>query len=236
MTSQQTAVGTADTVDDKPANYFDWERPELVRHVQPTAKMVLDVGCGRGALGAAVKVAVPGAKVHGLEYVQEAVDVAATRLDGAMRVDLNTLTELPFEHGTFDTMIFGDVLEHLLDPEAALTMLLPYLAPEGRVIASIPNVKHWSVVLPLLINDTWTYEDAGLLDRTHVHFFTLTEATHMFQRVGLTQIHSCETNTIRSQQEGVLEPLLAAAQAYGLDKRGTEDLLNSYQYYFVVSR
>lgn len=236
MSSQQTAVGTADKVEDKPANYFDWERPELVAKVRPGARMILDVGCGRGALGAGVKNAHPEAKVYGLEYVQEAVDVAITKLDGALRVDLNAVDSIPFEHGTFDTMIFGDVLEHLLDPEAVLTMLLPYLAPGGQVIASIPNVKHWSVVLPLLINDTWTYEDAGLLDRTHVHFFTLTEATAMFQRVGLTNVIACESNTIRSQQHGVLEPLLAATQHYGLERHATEDLLNAYQYYFVVSR
>lgn len=234
--SQQTAVGAADTVDDKPENYFDWARPELMNLIPAEARVVLDVGCGRGALGAALKARDPEVVVHGLEYVQEAVDVAATRIDTAAQVDLNTLESLPFELGSIDTMVFGDILEHLLDPQAVLATLLPYLAPDGRVVASIPNVKHWSVVLPLLVNDAWTYEDAGLLDRTHVHFFTLAEATKMFHEVGLTNFHAVNTNDIKSDQAGILEPILDAIAAYGGDRTYAGDLMNAYQYIVSVSR
>lgn len=235
-TNTQTAVGTAHGVDDKPDNYFDWARPELIRQIQPGARTILDVGCGRGALGAALKAQDPTLVVHGIEYVQEAVDVAQTRLDSAIRLDLNDFDGLDLPEGSVDAMVFGDVLEHLLDPEAALATLLPYLADDGRVIASIPNVKHWSVVLPLLAGDAWTYTDAGLLDRTHVHFFTLSEATQMFSRVGLTTTHAIDTNTIVSEQAGILDPLLDALERYGAERAFTEQLLNAYQYILSVGR
>lgn len=71
----------------------------------------------------------------------------------------------------FDVIAFGDVLEHLRDPEGALVKMRGLLTPEGYVVASIPNVAHRSVRLSLLFGE-FNYADAGLLDRTHLRFFT----------------------------------------------------------------
>ena len=226
----------ARTVVDSQDDYYGFERPELVRLVPATARRVLDVGCAGGALGAAVKRAIPGVEVTGIEYVAEVVEVAATRLDHAHQIDLNTEFDLPYAPGYFDAIICGDVLEHLLDPTESLRRLLPYLAPDGVVVASIPNVKHWSVVLPLLVQDAWEYTDEGLLDRTHVHLFTLRESVRMLEAVGLDELVSTDANWIHMKNPKDLEPLVAAASLYGAKAEDTRQLLNAYQYLLVARR
>lgn len=229
-----TTVAGVHSAESHAAGYFDHARDELTRHLPATARRVLDVGCGAGALGASVK-ARTGAEVVGIEYFEDAAARAAERLDQVIRADLNTLTELPFPHGHFDAMFFGDVLEHLLDPARTLAALTTYLAPHGVVIASIPNVKHWSVVLPLLVTDAFTYTDAGLLDRTHVHLFTLNEAAAMFRGVGLGRLDAVES-VVLPGDEADLTPLVGCAAAYGADADDTRARLRTYQYVMVARR
>ena len=85
--------------------------------------------------------------------------------------------------GSFDAIVCADVLEHLREPERLLEQAREWLAPDGRLIASIPNVRHHSVVRSLL-QGNWTYESAGLLDRTHLRFFTRREIEKLFHRAG----------------------------------------------------
>ena len=213
--------------------YFEHARPELRALVPADARRVLDVGCGGGALGAALK-AERGCEVVGLEGVPEAAVAAAARLDAVHEVDLELLGELPYPAGYFDAIVLGDVLEHLRDPEALLMALLPRLAAHGVLVMSIPNVKHWSVVVPLLLHDTWTYKDAGLLDRTHVHFFTLEEIGAMLDRLGLAARELAFT-TAGGVPETV-EPLLDAIVAIGGERDEARARLSAYQYLVVAGR
>jgi 2-polyprenyl-3-methyl-5-hydroxy-6-metoxy-1,4-benzoquinol methylase len=84
----------------------------------------------------------------------------------------------------FDVIFFNDVLEHLADPEAALRATHDYLAAGGTIIASIPNVRHFSVVWPLIRRGEWRYEDSGIMDRTHLRFFTSKSMREMFRDAG----------------------------------------------------
>src|SRR3954471_3221949 len=174
--ASQTAAGVRP--EDAELSYFDHVRPELAELVPGDARRILDVGCGRGALGAHLKARL-GAEVMGIEFFAAAADVAATRLDRVFRLDLDALDALPVPEGHFDAIIFGDVLEHLRDPHGLLRTMRRYLSPQGRIVCSIPNLKHWTVVFPLLVNDRFEYADAGLLDRTHIHFFMLDEISRM---------------------------------------------------------
>jgi methionine biosynthesis protein MetW len=207
--------------------YFHADRPELRALVPPAARRVLDVGCGAGTFGAALK-AERGIEVAGVELFAEAAAQAADRLDDVVVANLDDVRELPFAERSFDAMVFGDVLEHLRDPHRLLRMLRRYLADDGTLVCSIPNVKHWSVVFPLLVNDRWEYADAGLLDRTHVHFFTLEEAGRMFQETGF------EVQSVHPTQEqpmpAALEPLVAQVARFGADVVETTARLNAYQY------
>ena|ERR1035438_450297 len=220
------------TANPNPDIYYEWSRPELRALVPAGARLVLDVGCGRGALGAALKADRPELRVHGIEYVAEVAAVAAERLDDVIAADLDALERMPAHWQPFDAVICGDVLEHLRDPARALTVLRDGLAPDGVLIASIPNIKHWSVVHPLLVLDRFTYEDCGLLDRTHVHFFTLEEIDAMFSACGLA-VQSIAA--VVQPMPPALAPLLEAAVALGAERAETEARLSAYQYVLVAS-
>jgi SAM-dependent methyltransferase len=140
--------------------------------------------------------------------------------------------ELPVAIGSVDAFLCGDVLEHLRDPERLLGVLRRYLAPGGVVIASIPNVKHWSVLAPLLLEDRFTYTQAGLLDRTHVHLFTLEEISAMLDRVGL---EGCHLDAIRFALPPELRPIGELVAHWGGDVAETIARLEAYQY-LVVAR
>ncbi len=164
--------------------YFDFARPEVADLVPADARRILDIGCGRGALGALLKQR-PGIEVVGIEADPEAAAVARGRLDDVLVVDVEKPDGLPLPPRSFDCIVFADVLEHLVDPERVVARLLPCLSDGGTVVASIPNVRHQEVLLDLLVNGRWRYQPAGILDATHLRFFTLYEIAALFDRLGL---------------------------------------------------
>jgi 2-polyprenyl-3-methyl-5-hydroxy-6-metoxy-1,4-benzoquinol methylase len=163
--------------------YFEFERPELAALVPESARRVLDVGCGAGRLGAAIKSRQP-AIVWGVEQDIWASECAKRRLDRVVVGDVEEVDLAPGE-AQFDCILCGDILEHVIRPLALLRKLRTWLAAEGVIVASIPNVRHHSVVCGLL-EGNWTYESAGLLDRTHVRFFMKSSIARLFQEAGLT--------------------------------------------------
>jgi Methyltransferase domain/Glycosyl transferases group 1 len=114
--------------------------------------------------------------------VPEAAARARGRLDEVFEGDVERL-ELPFEDAAFDCVVCGDVLEHLRDPERFLQRTRSWLAKDGRIVASLPNVRHHSVVSALL-EGNWSYEPAGLLDETHLRFFTRRDMFDLFEQAG----------------------------------------------------
>src|SRR3954464_8250067 len=211
---------------------FECARPERRALVPAGAGRVLDVGCGGGALGAALKAERPGCEVVGLEGFPEAAARARGRLDDVLCPDLDSLEALPPDAGQFDAMGFGGGPEHLLDPLRLLRTLLPALADDGVLVLSIPNVKHWTVLYPLLVKDRWTYEDAGLLDRTHVHFFTGGTAARMLTELGLDLVHLGVNDLAPLPPE--MEPLAALAASLGADRAEATARLGAYQYLLVA--
>ena len=161
--------------------YFEFDRPELVALVPTTARDVVDVGCGAGRLGAAIK-ARQECRVVGIEHNPIAASVARTRLDLVVEGDAEAL-DWPFPEQSFDAVVCGDVLEHLRDPLAFLRRVRTWLRPDGVLVTSLPNVRHHSVIRGLLSGD-WTYEPAGLLDHTHLRFFTRREVEKLLFRAG----------------------------------------------------
>ena len=91
--------------------------------------------------------------------------------------------ELPFEPGSFDVVLCGDLIEHLRDPEAFLARVRPLLREDGRLVLTTPNVANWSVRLGLLAG-RWRYTERGILDRTHVHLFTRRTLVEALERAG----------------------------------------------------
>ena len=164
-------------------DYFEFERPELLALVPLDARDIVDVGCGAGRLGAAIKIRQE-AKVTGIEMDSAAAAAARTRLDLVVEGDLERI-EWPFQPLSIDAAVCGDVLEHLRDPLALLRKIHSWLRPGGTLVVSLPNVRHHSVVRGLL-EGNWTYEAAGLLDHTHLKFFTKREIEKLLSRAGFT--------------------------------------------------
>ncbi len=163
--------------------YYEKQRPEIVNLVPPTVRRVLDVGCASGVMGQFIKEKIPGCYVAGLEINAEAAKTARQKLDQVIEGDVEQLV-LKFPKGYFDCIIFADVLEHLRDPWATLARLMEFLADGGTVIASLPNIRNYRIISSL-IQGNWTYTAEGILDATHLRFFTLAEARKMFAGAGL---------------------------------------------------
>lgn len=166
-----------------PSSYFDNARPGMLRFVNPSARKVLEVGCGHGRFGRLIK-ETQGAQVTGIDISAEAIEVATGNLDRALVVDLNT-TAPPFAEGEFDCIVCNDVLEHLIDPWTAVSRLARLLAPGGELVASIPNIRHHKVLRPLIWPGEWRYADIGILDRTHLRFFTRGSIRELIESAGL---------------------------------------------------
>lgn len=131
---------------------------------------VLDIGCGSGALGAHFKRINPRAIVHGLDISPEAGKHAAGRLDRFACLDLD-LDPLPDLGIAYDLIVMGDVLEHLKRPDLFLRNVGELLDPGGSMIVSVPNIANYSIRMRLLAGN-FDYTDSGILDRSHLRFFT----------------------------------------------------------------
>lgn len=160
-----------------PDEYFAGARADVAALVPREAARVLDVGCGFGALGRVL--AQRGCVVHGIERNPE----AARHLEGTYaRYLIGDVERSAHALGgeRYDCLVFADVLEHLVDPWSALAQYTELLAPGGCVVASIPNVRHAGILLNLAVRGRWRYTDTGLLDRTHLRFFTRIEIEELF--------------------------------------------------------
>lgn len=152
---------------------------------------VLDIGCASGDLGRVLKSR--GCNVAGVELDPGAAELAERVLDEVLIGDVGELDLIKhFGKESFDVVVFGDVLEHLPDPVAVLRRVLPLLTKPGAVVASIPNVAHGSVRLSLL-SGRFDYRPLGLLDSTHLRFFTRGSVHSVFREAGLAPVEMRRT-------------------------------------------
>jgi len=173
MSKYETEIDLSNT------NTSHFHMLELVGH----NKRVLDVGCASGYLA---RILVDrGCTVSGVEIDAEAAEHARPILDRLVVGDLERidLTQ-EFEPSSFDVILFGDILEHLRDPLSPLAQAKKLLAPGGYVVISIPNIGHGAVRLALL-EGKWNYGPLGLLDETHLRFFTRENLNELLYRAGL---------------------------------------------------
>lgn len=152
--------------------YYSHVRQEFFALLPTNATLshVLDVGCGIGAAGRYLKDNLIVENVTGLEKVPEIAAKAARQLDKVIVMDAEN-PNVPFRLHQFDLIVMGDVLEHMIDPWSTLARYRDYLKPEGYMLLSIPNIQHWRTVLALF-GGKWDYTAGGIMDRTHLRFFT----------------------------------------------------------------
>ena len=167
----------------KEAGYYKLVRQEVVPLLSPRPSRVLDIGCGAGATVAYLKEKGLCDWAGGLEpispiHMQDRIDQAwQCSIETALAQNL-----LP----SADAILCLDVLEHLIDPWAVVRHLSNLLPVGGAIIASIPNIRHYKLVLDLLFNGKFEYQPSGILDSTHLRFFTKGTAVELFEQAGLT--------------------------------------------------
>ncbi len=163
--------------------YYEHIRREIRPLLPEKAHRIVDVGCGAGATLGWLREIYPEAERVGLESNAAVAGALKQNADEAHIVDLDE--DLP-DLGSPDLMLFLDVLEHLSDPVSVLTRLTSQLVAGGTIIVSLPNVAHYSVSLPLLLFGRFRYADAGILDRTHLHFFVRESAVDLLGAAGFS--------------------------------------------------
>ncbi len=212
--------------------YYDYARPEIQDLVPADARTILDIGCAAGSLGAALK----GSRdkrieITGIEVDPDAAARAKKKLDEVILGDVEQLAEsLPSER--YDCVIMADVLEHLRDPAAVLKRAAQALTPDGTAIISLPNVRHWSVIRALL-EGTWHYADSGILDKTHLRFFTRETMMQLFEEAGLDVANMI---TVTWGNEAVPDDILGVLRDSGLAVGRLQDESRAYQYIFCAQR
>lgn len=165
---------------------YSGRRPDVLRLVEGRPARVLDVGCGAGWLGAELRRRDAAIALEGIERDAALASVARRHYDAIYDLDLGDAAALSRLPRRYDLIVCADVLEHLAEPEAALAALAGLLAQDGRVITSIPNVRHYSTLLALLFAARWPRRLRGIHDRTHLRFFTRADMHDLFQGAGLS--------------------------------------------------
>ncbi len=169
-------------------NYFRNDRNEMIKFVPSNIESVLEVGCSEGLFGKRLK-ELGVATVWGVEPNKNAALIAAKNLDyvfaGTFEEAQNTL-----KNQKFDLVVLNDVLEHFSNPEQVLNKVSHLLVDEGHVVCSIPNVRYAKHLYELLILKDWQYREEGILDNTHLRFFTKKSAINLFEKCGFSVIKS----------------------------------------------
>ncbi|MFY8054629.1 MAG: class I SAM-dependent methyltransferase, partial [Limnohabitans sp.] len=211
-------------------SYYGNINHDVLRKIPVQSARVLEIGCGMGRLGQAFKARVPDCAYFGVELMHDAAQEARTRLDAVLCAniehDVSRVRELA-EH--FDALVLDDVLEHFQDPWRVLTELRSFMTPDGMCVACIPNVGHWSMVAELL-QGKWHYADQGLLDKTHLRFFTLDTAVALFEKAGWTVLDALPRKLQPEETEAALKTLLPAAVAMGMSEDKARVNLTAFQW------
>lgn len=167
------------------AAYYGHPRREMEPFVPADAAKLLDVGCGAGAFAATLRAARPDRRLEiwGVELDAGAAARATGAVDHVLAGDaLERLAALP--DAGFDCVVCNDVLEHLAEPAALLRQARRVLRPQGALVASVPNVRYFFNVVDLAVHGRWDYADEGILDRTHLRFFTRGSLRRLLEEEG----------------------------------------------------
>ena len=153
------------------------------------AETVFEIGCGSGSTLAWLKDTGRAKKVIGIEVSEAAASEARTCVDEVVVTDIELDNSvLTGYRGQGDVVLLLDVLEHLHDPCASLRQIKQMVKPGGLIIASIPNIRSIKVLFPLVFLGEFEYADSGILDRTHLVFFTKKSVLQLFKDCGMPDV------------------------------------------------
>lgn len=194
----------------------DYYNPDLLAMMPANAKSIVEVGCSGGTFAKAYKNINPNCHYTGIDVVPEYIEIAREHCDAVYCLDIENIDD-----GIFDALsktecwVFGDALEHLKDPWSLLDKIRKTIPEEGgSIVACIPNAQHWSVQARLNCG-MFVYEDSGLLDRTHLRWFTRITIFEMFSATGYKIVNGIPRIFQEAEHNRILEAIKAMAAAVG---------------------
>lgn len=207
------------------SDYYDGLNPKLLDAI-PAAGKILELGCANGRLGRRYKELHPQCYWVGVDICATAIEIAREHIDQAHLLDLDQ-DSLDHLDTDFDAIVFGDLLEHVKQPHALLAALRQRCRPGARLICCIPNMSNTLVIARLLAGDI-SYDDAGLLDRTHLRFFSPRSAIkHLLDAGWLPNL--VDSYVMPQPNQALQNHLIAAAGTLGIDANTAHSHLNLCQ-------
>jgi SAM-dependent methyltransferase len=216
--------------------YHDSPRVEIASFISEAPALVLDVGCGGGATGRLLKQKFPGIRVVGLESNPAAAAQARQCLDDVIAEPIDTApVRERLRNQRVALVLLLDVLEHLYDPWRSLLKVRSWLAPGTRVLASVPNVRNL-VTLDDLAAGRWEYDRNGVLDITHLRFFTKASLRALFEETGYDVLDMVPIFRPETVDRYVIDrrPGRLTTRNLSISFRDREDLEDLYALQYVV--
>lgn len=192
-------------------NYHNQPRDDVIAHLDLTPNtLVLDAGCGTGALGRAL-IRRGCRRVFGIEFDSEAAAEARNTYEKVLVGDIDQLV-FDFDAVRFDYVVCADILEHLRDPWQVLGRLRPLLKADGVLVASIPNMRNVATISELIMGD-FKYAQWGIQDKTHLRFFTLKSILRMFSECGF------DAHMVGANRDANAQAILDLWQSHQMSER-----------------
>jgi 2-polyprenyl-3-methyl-5-hydroxy-6-metoxy-1,4-benzoquinol methylase len=168
----------------KAGGYYASNRDEIFPFIPGSVKKTLEFGCGQGDFSSLLKERFQ-AQAWAVEIHKPSAEIAAAKLDRVICRDADeAMQELPNNY--FDGIFFLDLLEHLVNPYELLSKCREKLSPDGVIIASIPNIRYYRAFTQYVFGGKWEYQNHGIMDITHLRFFTYKSIKSMFENLGYT--------------------------------------------------
>lgn len=162
-------------------NLSKYSTHNIVRRMIGKDNIVLDIGCSSGYMGL---ISDRSNKFYGLDISNEALKIAKKKYVSTSLYDLNSLRKIPWNI-RFDVIVFADVLEHTVFPDQVLSFIIKnYLKKNGKVVISLPNIANWQIRFNLLTGN-FNYSSGGIMDKTHLHFYTFRTSKELVESCGL---------------------------------------------------
>lgn len=215
-------------------NYYEGVNAELLSMLPKEVQTVVEIGCGAGRFAAAYRAINPTVRYLGVEIFEKAAQQAATQMNDVIIgniEDSDVFFELEemLEDSKIDVLVFGDVLEHLLDPWEILAKFKQLMSSNGYCVACIPNISHWTI-LAGLIHGEWNYADSGLLDKTHLRFFTKKTMIELFQNTGWQIEAFTGRMIVPHETEQAMSVFTSLASPFGLTPEQVSENLTVFQW------
>ena len=184
---------------------------------------ILEIGCNCGATLIEVKNRYKNSNLYGLDFNQYTAKIANYNAN-VQTTKIQYIDLSIYEESFFDYVILGDIIEHVYNPKELLTNIFKYLKKDGYIISTIPNVMHFSIIRDLLYGN-WTYQDAGILDKTHFRFFTKNEIIKMFNECGYSELNMGMNEMFTTESD-----VNFIEQLSNLSSKELKEEYNAYQY------